>query len=315
MSVHLSVGDCVLVTTEIGCDIFGLIKYIGYIHNKMNINTECIGLELIEPIPNGHDGTINGYKYFTAPKGHGIHIQINQVIKKLSVCEIMMKFKNIINVFKTKLSQYVNALTERDEYIEKLKQKQKDLKLLVNQSTTCNHNKNIYKNNHNNFQKQSFSTISTKTAHIKKLTKSKSAGISNLKQSDKISDSTNLQMQNQNYNNTQPIQPIQTYHHPGSPIYFTPFQPTVYTNKYQSIQSPLSPLSPIQYQIIPTHQSHIHFKRMQSIKTQHPQNTVIMPQYMTHQTQPQRISIENGILVNQSKISIGLPNIERRSTK
>eukprot|EP01083_Nonionella_stella_P113006 332956_1 len=78
---------------------------------------------------------------------------------------------------------------------------------------------------------------------------------------------------------------------------------------------PLSPLSPIQYQIIPTHQSHIHFKRMQSIKTQHPQNTVIMPQYMTHQTQPQRISIENGILVNQSKISIGLPNIERRSTK
>eukprot|EP01084_Bolivina_argentea_P098157 176431_1 len=130
MSVRLGLGDCVLVRTDEfkqneTNSMMGLIKYIGYIHGQQYASRQYIGVELLEPIPNGHDGIINGYQYFTAPKGHGIHLQITNIIKKLNVDEILMKLKDILSFFKTKLSQYITALCERDEYIEKLKQKKK----------------------------------------------------------------------------------------------------------------------------------------------------------------------------------------------
>eukprot|EP01084_Bolivina_argentea_P225371 380875_1 len=53
-------------------------------------------IELIEPIPTGHDRITNGYQYFTVSKGHGIHLQITNIIKTLNVDDILMKLKDIL---------------------------------------------------------------------------------------------------------------------------------------------------------------------------------------------------------------------------
>ena len=152
MPVKLCVGDCVLVKTVFENDEeeeeqivslpskqgIGLIKYIGFIHGQKYPMKQYVGIELLEPIAKGHDGTINGYQYFSCPKSYGIHIMITDIIRKLSISEIMIKLKDVITFFKSKVSQYAKALNERDQYIEKLKSTQKHLKLLLKQTTNLN---------------------------------------------------------------------------------------------------------------------------------------------------------------------------------
>eukprot|EP01084_Bolivina_argentea_P159978 278627_1 len=141
MPIRLGIGDCVLVRTSLSEDNdneikndtsscsntmkqgIGLIKYIGYIHGQKYAMKQYVGIELIEPINNGHDGNINGFQYFTARNGCGIHVSLTSIICKLSSSEILLKLKDVLTFFKTKLSQYMKALHGRDEYIEKLKLK------------------------------------------------------------------------------------------------------------------------------------------------------------------------------------------------
>ena len=144
MSVRLNVGDVVLVyicnddTSKQG---IGLIKYIGSIRSaSCDILKQYCGIELIEPIDNGHDGTIDGYQYFSCKKSYGIHTTITNVIKKLKCSEIMKKLQEVIEMFKKKLSQYIHALNNRDNYIKELQITQKKLKSLLNATNALNLN-------------------------------------------------------------------------------------------------------------------------------------------------------------------------------
>ena len=111
----------------------GIIKYIGIIDgiDSSSLMTEWIGIELVECIEGGHNGIINGTKYFQCPAGHGIHTRITNVIRKLESYEVTKKLQEIIILFKTRLGEYVNALSERDDYIEQLKNTHRHLRGLL----------------------------------------------------------------------------------------------------------------------------------------------------------------------------------------
>eukprot|EP01083_Nonionella_stella_P095510 268168_1 len=134
MPVRLCVGDPILVylSKEDKTQGIGLIKYIGFIEGYDM--TEYVGIELLEQLENGHDGVINGFQYFTARKKHGIHVRISNIIRKLNATEITIKMQEVISMFKQKLEQYINAVSQRDDYIESLKQAHHDAKNLVKQA-------------------------------------------------------------------------------------------------------------------------------------------------------------------------------------
>eukprot|EP01083_Nonionella_stella_P031754 86926_1 len=135
MPVRLSIGDAVLVylsddheKTNENIQI-GVIKYIGFIHGfGMN---EFVGIDLVENTDSGHEGTINGVQYFQTAPGHAIHTRIANVIRKLSASEVSKKMQEIIKLFKGRLDEYAQALSQRDEYIEELKNMQRSLKRLL----------------------------------------------------------------------------------------------------------------------------------------------------------------------------------------
>merc|ERR1719242_2590469 len=89
---------------------------------------QYIGVELLEPIRDGHDGTIGGYQYFTAPLGYGLHVELTSVIRKLSAAEIFLSLKEVLSFFKSKMSEHLQAVHDRDDYIDHLKSKIERLK-------------------------------------------------------------------------------------------------------------------------------------------------------------------------------------------
>ena len=57
------------------------------------IDDILFGINLVEPIPNGGDGSYRGIRYFSAPQGHGIFIRASSIIRKLSAPEVMMRMQ------------------------------------------------------------------------------------------------------------------------------------------------------------------------------------------------------------------------------
>lgn len=131
MPVRLSVGDPVLVHINKDTDSFGigLVKYIGFLGGDGL--TEYVGLEMMEQCANGHDGTIDGFQYFSAKTKHGLHVGLSHIIRKLSGSEIMLKMQEVVALFKEKLDQYITAVSQRDEYIESLKKSHREAKKLL----------------------------------------------------------------------------------------------------------------------------------------------------------------------------------------
>ncbi len=113
----------------------GVIKYIGFIEG-FEMTESYVGLELVECISNGHNGIINGIQYFTSRNGHGIHTRITNVIRKLQASEVTTKMKEVIILFKQRMGEYVQALSDRDEYIEQLKNQQYNLRRLFKEHCT-----------------------------------------------------------------------------------------------------------------------------------------------------------------------------------
>eukprot|EP01084_Bolivina_argentea_P047027 86636_1 len=101
MSVRLSVGDVVLVKPFKDRTYIGLIKYVGPMINH-DIMAEYVGIELLESIPTGHNGTIGGFQYFTTSKGYGFHTKITKVIKKLSIKDLFTEMKQLYSSFQKK---------------------------------------------------------------------------------------------------------------------------------------------------------------------------------------------------------------------
>ena len=112
MSVRLSVGDAVLVKLGDDSQGIGCIKYIGGIHG-CDMTTEYVGIELVEAINRGHNGTIDGYTYFSSPKGYGFHTKITNVVRKVLPSELVTQIREM-------LSSFTREMAEKKKLINKL---------------------------------------------------------------------------------------------------------------------------------------------------------------------------------------------------
>merc|ERR1719410_185363 len=96
MMSSLKIGDACVVLINDSHQRIGLIKHIGIV-DKIKAQ-QYIGMELIEPIPNGHDGKINGIRYFTATPGTGIIVESTNIIQRLTIAQLTMKMQQIISL-------------------------------------------------------------------------------------------------------------------------------------------------------------------------------------------------------------------------
>eukprot|EP01084_Bolivina_argentea_P004927 9328_1 len=107
MSVErLKVDDVLLFhqDNEPSSKILGLVRYIGSIYGT-DLMKQFVGIELLQPIRNGHNGTINGYSYFNTNKGYGTHCPLTNVIKRLKSSEIFSFCKTKLTTSATNSNQ------------------------------------------------------------------------------------------------------------------------------------------------------------------------------------------------------------------
>ncbi len=83
--------------------MFYNIQYVGPMVDDML--SEYVGIELIKPIEYGHDGTVNGFAYFTAQNGYGFHCKLINIIRKLKPSELITKLRDLHILLKLK-TQY-----------------------------------------------------------------------------------------------------------------------------------------------------------------------------------------------------------------
>eukprot|EP01084_Bolivina_argentea_P134954 237891_1 len=141
MSLHVGDAVVVLINDESRSQRIGVLEYIGYIDSHKR--SKFVGINLVESVENGHNGTIDGMQHFKAIDGHGIYVRVQNIIKKLDCRQLTLKIQQILLIFKQRMNQYVSALSERDDYIEELKASQRRLKkLLKSKKQTTNSNNN-----------------------------------------------------------------------------------------------------------------------------------------------------------------------------
>eukprot|EP01084_Bolivina_argentea_P015110 28261_1 len=135
MSIRVGVGDAVLVQVndKSHSQRIGLVEYIGYLSGQKK--RKYVGINLVDKIENGHDGSIHGVQRFKCRSGHGIYVGIKDVIKKLGASELTIHMQQIVTVtmnMQQRLDEYVKALEQRDEYIETLKDTARRLRKQLN---------------------------------------------------------------------------------------------------------------------------------------------------------------------------------------
>eukprot|EP01083_Nonionella_stella_P270552 916311_1 len=101
MAVSLSVGDVVYIKPS---QTIGLVKYIGPMGNS-DIMSDYVGIELLESVSNGHNGTIDGFTYFTARRGYGFHTKIANVLKKVFASELFEQMQLLSNMLQKQSKQ------------------------------------------------------------------------------------------------------------------------------------------------------------------------------------------------------------------
>ena len=112
---YLKVSDSVLVRAG-GKQTIGTIECVTSLDG-----TIYFGINLIAPVANGGDGCFNGIQHFNTPPGHGLFTRKMNIIRKITGAELMIITRDMLQTYKKRLDQYVDALAERDEFIEKLK--------------------------------------------------------------------------------------------------------------------------------------------------------------------------------------------------
>ena len=93
-------------------------------------NTQYVGINLVEPIEGGGNGIMNGIQHFRAIKGHGLFLKVSNIIRKVSSAELTIKMQQIIILCSKRLDQYIQAVSERDAYIQTLRNQKKSLQKL-----------------------------------------------------------------------------------------------------------------------------------------------------------------------------------------
>ena len=113
------IGDVVLLQKTIAC-----VMYLGPVHWNDNMNELYVGLELPEPIPNGHNGTYDNTIYFQCKPKHGIILPITTIIKVITPQELLTKLTTFkskltqLNDENDKIKQEINNLPQMDEQKE-----------------------------------------------------------------------------------------------------------------------------------------------------------------------------------------------------
>eukprot|EP01084_Bolivina_argentea_P205485 351028_1 len=125
--VDVKLGDCVLLSKTLA-----IVLYLGPVDWDDNPSTKYIGVELISPIPNGHNGCYNNKQYFKCKPNHGIILPISSVVRKIKPRELVLR----LNQFK--------------QSIKKAQHKQYNLtKTLQNLQSTNNNDKTVTNTIHN----------------------------------------------------------------------------------------------------------------------------------------------------------------------
>eukprot|EP01083_Nonionella_stella_P143071 443839_1 len=101
MAVSLSVGDVVYIKPS---QTIGLVKYIGPMVDT-DVMSDYVGIELLESVSNGHNGTIDGFTYFTARRGYGFHTKIANVLKKVFASELFEQMQLLSNMLQKQSKQ------------------------------------------------------------------------------------------------------------------------------------------------------------------------------------------------------------------
>lgn len=103
------VGDIVLLKKTLG-----VVCYIGPVEwNTKDKTAIYIGLELIEAITNGHNGSYLDNQYYDCKPGHGIIVNPKQIIRKIDHREIVQRlsvYRNKIQHEKQRKKQNSNIL-------------------------------------------------------------------------------------------------------------------------------------------------------------------------------------------------------------
>merc|ERR1712228_179162 len=96
----------------------------------------------------GHDGTVNGVRRFSANQGHGIIVGLSDIVQKLSAAQLTDKLEQIITLCSGKFTEYLKAVTERDAFIDRLKETVYSLKKQLKAAKSANNTKNNSKYHH-----------------------------------------------------------------------------------------------------------------------------------------------------------------------
>lgn len=134
--LQLNPGDSVVAYLDLNCTLkgMGFVRYIGFIPEYGM--KQHVGIELIESIPHGNNGTVNNIQYFNVTKGYGLIIPITNVIKKLTASEVLLKLKDSI----IQISNYMNIIQDKNKEIEQYKETQIQLKSIISlmkSSSSC----------------------------------------------------------------------------------------------------------------------------------------------------------------------------------
>eukprot|EP01084_Bolivina_argentea_P056124 102754_1 len=136
MAERLVIGEPITAYTDLNCTVkaMGFIRYIGLIEQCGM--KQHVGIELIQPIENGHNGTIHGVQYFDTEQGFGIHIPIRNVIKSLTASEALLALKSTLHIFRQTTSEYMDTIQHQEDQIKSLRDTEIQLKSIISSATS-----------------------------------------------------------------------------------------------------------------------------------------------------------------------------------
>ncbi|ETO26235.1 hypothetical protein RFI_10903 [Reticulomyxa filosa] len=156
MSAHLAQGDIVMIYLAKNATAIGLIRFIGTVFNAGT--KPYVGMEMVEPIEQGHDGTINGFSYFKAQRGCGIHVELAKIVKKLTNEEIFLKLREMTQMFKVRWKDCSTAVGMYNQHVQAHNTLERECRMYGTFSSSLS-SQTKHDHNYNNAKQQNPSDI------------------------------------------------------------------------------------------------------------------------------------------------------------
>ena len=135
------------------CTLMSVCHFRKYSTETIDISDTFVGVELVEGIKDGHNGTVNGIRYFQARPGHGILVRISNIIQKLNAAQLTYKMQEMIVLCAERFAEYIEAVQERNDLINEFRKEIYRLRELVKESTTNSTNDALLPNTRINLYK------------------------------------------------------------------------------------------------------------------------------------------------------------------